>query len=97
MLRPDASTTDARAGSSPFPSDLLGQAAARLGTLALLYAFTFFMAGVFPMLLFAGDRALLFSDATYWGPPAVALTVALLVAAVARTGRVALPGRRVGD
>ena len=40
--------------SSGFPTDLLGQSAGRLRVLALLYAFVFFMAGIFPALLIPG-------------------------------------------
>jgi hypothetical protein len=55
LLRPGADHPDTRGMSSGLPADLLGQSAARLRILAFLYAFVFFMAGVFPALLF--DRA----------------------------------------
>ena len=48
LMQPDARDPTARAISSGFPVDLLSQSAGRLRVLALLYAFVFFMAGVFP-------------------------------------------------
>ena len=54
-MRPDGRSQDSLgASSAAFPADLLGQSAARLRILALLYAFVFFMAGMFPMLLVPG-------------------------------------------
>ena len=70
---------------------MLGQSANRVRVLALLYAGVFFMAGFFPALLFEADRTLLFSKFTLWGPGTIAITVALLVAAVMRSSRVPLP------
>jgi serine/threonine-protein kinase len=58
--------------------------------MALLYASVFFMSGFFPALLFEGDRKSLFSSVTVWGPGTIAITVALLVAAVMRSPRVPL-------
>src|SRR5213083_2229391 len=57
LMHPDARDPTARAISSGFPVDLLSQSAGRLRVLALLYAFVFFMAGIFPTLLFPADRA----------------------------------------
>ncbi len=48
------------------------------------------MAGFFPALLFREDRALIFSSFTLWGPGAIAIAVALLVAALIRSARVPL-------
>ena len=59
LLRPDVRGAEARGISSALPPDLLGQSAARLRVLALLYALAFFLAGLFPMLLVPADRALL--------------------------------------
>src|SRR5437867_10128954 len=56
LLHPDERDPTARGISSGFPVDLLSQAGGRLRVLALLYAFVFFMAGVFPALLFPDDR-----------------------------------------
>jgi serine/threonine protein kinase len=57
LMHPDARDPTARAISSGFPVDLLSQSAGRLRVLALLYAFVFFMAGIFPSLLFPSERA----------------------------------------
>jgi plasmid stabilization system protein ParE len=91
LLHPDARPTDARGISSGFPADLLGQAATRLRILALLYAFVFFMAGIFPALLFPGDRARFLGSFVQWGPGVIGILVALLVAAVIRSARLPLP------
>jgi serine/threonine-protein kinase len=90
LLRPDQDDSQARAVPSSLPTDLLNQAAGRLRTLALLYAFVFFMAGIFPMLVVPNDRALLLSSFRQWGPSVLSITVALLVAAVIRSRRVSL-------
>ncbi len=90
LMRPDARSADSRGASSPLPADLLGQSAERLRILALLYAFTFFMASIFPMLLSPADRVLLVSGFLQWGPSVIAIAMALLVAAVLGSGRVSL-------
>src|SRR5882724_11847168 len=91
LLHPDARRSDARGVSSAFPTDLLSQSAARLRVLALLYAFVFFMAGIFPALLFPGDRARFLGSFLQWGPSVIGIVVALLVAAVIRSARLPLP------
>jgi eukaryotic-like serine/threonine-protein kinase len=91
LMRPGASDPGARASSSGFPTDLLSQSAERLRALALLYAFVYFMAGIFPALLIPGDRELFFSRFWQWGPGVIGIVVALLVAAVIAIGRVPLP------
>src|SRR5687768_10551163 len=80
-----------RAGQRPLTStglrttalapELLTQSVRRLRVLALLYAFTFFMAGYFPSLLIAEERAHLFRESTHWVPGVVSIAMALLVAA----------------
>ena len=89
LVHPDARDSSARGISSGFPVDLLSQSAGRLRVLALLYAFVFFMAGIFPALLF--DRARFFGSFVQWGPAVISIGVALLVAAVVRSPRLALP------
>lgn len=49
LLRPDVRGPEARRISSALPPDLLGQSAARLRVLALLYALAVFLAGIFPI------------------------------------------------
>src|SRR5438309_151874 len=91
LMHPDARDATARAISSGFPVDLLNQSAGRLRVLALLYAFVFFMAGIFPALLFPADRARFFGSFVQWGPAVIGIVVALLVAAVIRSPRLPLP------
>src|SRR3989454_4455446 len=91
LVQPDARDPTARAISSGFPIDLLSQSAGRLRVLALLYAFVFFMAGIFPALLFPSERARFLGSFLQWGPGVIGIVVALLVAAVIRSARVPLP------
>ena len=91
LLHPDERDPTARGISSGFPVDLLSQAGGRLRVLALLYAFVFFMAGVFPALLFPDDRARFLGSFVQWGPSVIGIVVAVLVAAVIRSPRVSLP------
>ena len=91
LLHPAEQDSSARGMSSGFPIDLLSQSADRLRVLALLYAFVFFMAGVFPALLFSSDRARFLGSFVQWGPSVIGIVVGLLVAAVIRNPRVPLP------
>src|SRR6266550_1583256 len=91
LIHPDPRDPSARGISSGFPVDLLSQSAGRLRVLALLYAFVFFMAGIFPALLFPSDRARFLGSFLQWGPSVIAIVVALIVAAVIRSARLPLP------
>src|SRR6185436_12559413 len=84
LIRPDPGdrTPGTTAG---FPVDLLLQSAGRLRVLALLYAFVFFMAGVFPALVLSPDRNRFFSTFIQWGPSVIGIVVGVLVAAVIRS------------
>ncbi|MEO8259530.1 MAG: serine/threonine-protein kinase [Acidobacteriota bacterium] len=84
-------TSSGRDSVLGLPGDLLSQSAERLRILALLYAAVYFLAGFFPALLFPNDRALLLSSFTMWGPGVIAISMALVVAAVAWSNRVPLP------
>src|SRR5262245_27220438 len=75
---------------SGLPNDVLSQSARRLRILALLYAFVFFMAGFFADLMFLGVGARVFSSFALWGPGAISITVALLVAALTSHPRISL-------
>jgi tRNA A-37 threonylcarbamoyl transferase component Bud32 len=77
-------------GTGGLSPELLSQSARRLRVVALLYAFTFFMAGFFPALLFADDRARMFQEPTNWAPGVVSIAVALLVCAITLSTRVPL-------
>jgi hypothetical protein len=66
--------------TTSLPADLLSQAAGRLRILALLYAFTFFMAAFFPALLPPDGRQMIFAHPIHWAPGAISIAVALSVA-----------------
>jgi eukaryotic-like serine/threonine-protein kinase len=91
ILHPDRGGRSDRGISSTLPADVLAQSASRLRTVALLYAFVFFMAGVFPMLFTTANRAVLFGRFIQWGPPLISIFVGLLVAAVIRSAWIPLP------
>ena len=90
LMHPDARDPAAPGISSGFPADLLRQSAGRLRVLGLLYAFVFFMAGIFPALLFPADRARFLGSFVQWGPAVIGIVVALVVAAVIRSPRLPL-------
>src|SRR5262245_62011144 len=73
--------------TTALPTDLLHQGASRLQALALLYAFTFFMAAFFPALVMPHMRPILFAHPVSWLPGAISIAVALVVAWVLRTIR----------
>jgi len=91
LVRPEAGDPAARGSSSGLPADLLSRSTARLRTMALLYALAFFLAGVFPALLFPEDRSRFLGNLVQWVPAAAGILVALVVAAVIRSPR--LPPR----
>ena len=88
LPHPARGTTGSRHSPTELPEDLLNQSAARLRTLAWLYSFVFFMAGLFPALLFAEGRASLFSSFLLSGPPIVSIVVGVAVAVLLGTDRV---------
>jgi plasmid stabilization system protein ParE len=91
LMHPAPPVAGARPASSGFPADLLRQSAGRLRVLALLYAFIFFMAAIFPALLLPDERARVFGSILLWGPSVIGITGALIVAVVIRSERVPLP------
>ncbi len=86
-VMPPESSDSQRGVTSGFPTDLLIRSAGRLRVVSLLYAFVFFMAGIFPALLFPDDRARFLSTFAQWGPAVVGIAIGLLVALVIRSGR----------
>jgi hypothetical protein len=88
LPRPVRGTTGFRHSPTELPEDLLNQSASRLRTLALLYAFVFFMAGLFPVLFFSDDRAFFFGNFMLWGPPVISIAGALIVAGLLGTDRI---------
>jgi serine/threonine-protein kinase len=79
-----------RRHASGFPTDVLVQSARRLRTLALLYAFVFFMAGFFPDLMSPANRARIISSPIHWMPGTFGITAALLVALATKLHRIPL-------
>jgi eukaryotic-like serine/threonine-protein kinase len=77
-------------GTSALAPELLSQSVQRLRILALLYAFIFFMAGFFPNLLFALDRARFLQDRANWLPGVISIVVGLLMWAFTLSTRVRL-------
>jgi serine/threonine-protein kinase len=91
VMHPDTSDSQPHGISSGFPSDLLSRFAERLRVLALLYAFIFFMAGIFPALLFPDDRARFLESFAHWGPGVIGIIMGLLVALAIRSERFPMP------
>ena len=89
LVRPQDGRRSASTTETPraLPADLLNQSAARLSTLALLYAFIFLMAAYVPPLVNAEIRAHAFARLTGWLPGVIAIAVALVVAVAIRSGR----------
>jgi serine/threonine protein kinase len=77
-------------GTGALAPELLSQSARRLRILALLYAFIFFMAGFFPNLVFADERARFFQNPANWVPGVVSIAVALSMCAFTMSARVPL-------
>jgi len=88
LPEPARATAGARSSTAGLPVDLLSQAAARLSSVAFVYAFVFFMAGFFPSLVFEHGRAMLVGHVLSWLPGLLAIGVALAVAFIARSGRI---------
>ena len=84
LLTAVASASSGGESSVGLPSDVLGQSAARLQILAVLYALVYFLAGVFPMLAIPQERARFVGSPIQWAPAVIAIVVAVLLAAVIR-------------
>jgi serine/threonine-protein kinase len=69
------------------PADLLNRAATRLRALALLYAFTFFMAGFFPALVVPAHRPMVFARPINWLPGVASIGLGLAIAWIVRAVR----------
>src|SRR5687767_7302901 len=87
VMSPEAHGPQAPWVSSGLPIDLLRRSAERLRVVALLYAFVFFMGGIFPALLFPADRARFLGSFAQWGPGVIGIVIGLLVALVIRSER----------
>src|SRR5688572_1074144 len=71
------------------PPNLIAQSARRLRIQALMYAFVFFMSDPLSAILFPEERAEFLASPFGWGPAALSITVALVVAAVTLNRRIA--------
>src|SRR5262245_37936226 len=89
-MMPERGAHSSSGVSSGFPTDLVGQSANRLRTLALLYALVFFLAGIFPALLFPEDRARLFGNPILWVPAVLGIGLGLFVAVAIGSKRLQL-------
>ena len=82
LLRPQEVVSEPTgAATRGLSAEILTRSARRLRILALMYAFTFLMAGFVPSLVLPNTRALLLANFIYWVPDVIAIVVALGVAA----------------
>ncbi len=79
-----------RRATPGLPTDIVRQSVVRLRALALLYAITFFLAGIFPAFFTPADRALFLSSPAQWLPSTLSIVVALGLWVLLRSGRVPL-------
>ena len=93
LLRPKdvIAATTTGGGTRGLSAEILSRAARRVRILALMYAFTFFMAAFLPNLLFERERAEMFANFVFWIPDVVAIVLGLVVAACTLNSRVPLP------
>jgi serine/threonine-protein kinase len=80
LLLPQKGTPVAASRTSGLGTEILSQGTRRLRILALLYAFTFFMASFLGRLLSPMDRARMIANPEYWIPDALSIGLALVVA-----------------
>ena len=88
LLNAEADGSGGRSHSWSLPADLREEAVRRIRTVALLYAAGYFLIGVFPALLSAEGRTILFSRAIYWFPAFGSIAAALVVAGLSWSPRV---------
>ena len=88
LVRDDRPLSTGLSATHGLTPELLADAARRLRMLALLYAFTFFMAGFFPRLLSAADRGRMAAEPLYFMSGVAAIAAALVVAGVSASPRV---------
>jgi hypothetical protein len=88
LPHPEGGAAAARQSPTELPDDLVNQSLSRLRTLAWLYAFVFFMAGLFPAMLSPENRAFVFGNFMLWGPAAFSIAMALVVAGLLGANRI---------
>ena len=77
---PAASPSGRRTSWWSLPADVLGESVRRVRVLAWLYALAFFLAGLFPALFRAEDRARMFAAPGTWVPTMVSIAGGVAVA-----------------
>lgn len=82
-----SSRSTASISTPGLPADLLSQSADRVRVVALLYAFAYFMSDPFQSLMFGTARKAYVSSLATWGPSAIAIPMALVVALFIRSPR----------
>jgi eukaryotic-like serine/threonine-protein kinase len=93
---PKPQATAHRTQLTGFPADLLAQSARRLRVGALLYAFVFFVSNPLQAILFSDERIRYTADFTHWGPSALSIGAALLIAALTFNRRIAVERILIG-
>jgi len=88
LLRPQGSGGTTSGRTRGLSTEILGQSARRLRILALLYAFTFFMASFFARLLSDADRARMIANPIYWLPDTLSIAMGLAVALLTLNKRI---------
>ena len=88
LLAPRArGTSIADRAPTGLPPDLLNRVSNRLQILCWLYAFTFFMAAFFPMLIVPAQRRLIFASGWNWAPGVISIVDAVAVALAVRMAK----------
>lgn len=92
LLQPQGSTPASTSGrrTTGLAPELLSQSVSRLRILALLYAFMFFMAGIFPNMVNPEWRAFYWGNPENWAPALISIAVALVVWALPMSPRIPL-------
>ena len=82
MIRaePAGSQSGRRTSWWTLPPDLLSESVRRIRVLGWLYALAYFLAGFFPALLTANDRARTFASPSIWGPTVGAIASGIVIA-----------------
>jgi serine/threonine-protein kinase len=91
LLLPQKATPTSSGRTRTLSTEIMSQGARRLRVSALLYAFTFFMSGFLGSVISPRGRAEMAVNPHYWYPDVAAILMALLVAALTRSRRIALP------
>ena len=73
------------ASTKSLPPEMVDASIHRIGIIAAVYAFTYFMVGIFPRLLLPQQRAVFFAEVNQWLPPVVSILTALVVTVAMRS------------